>query len=145
MLTRQEMEAIIRKGESVMLHPMHVGGFTDTRVISRVEDLPTEAELAGDDESKRHQARQELLARRSALDAELARLEAPQSPRVTGPRLRAADQGDRPHDAGSRAGAPAAASSGDQPQAGGGRTGDGPKADPPRPPQPPQGGQSKTK
>jgi hypothetical protein len=143
MLTRQEMEAIIRKGESVMLHPMHVGGFTDTRVISRVEDLPTEAELAGDDESKRHQARQELLARRSALDAELARLETPAA-RPTPPRARSGDQSagqaaDRPQGDQARAGSQANAA--DQPPAGG-RADAGPKAGPA---QQPRGDQPKNK
>jgi hypothetical protein len=77
MLTRRQMEDVIRRGGSVMFHGGTVGGVTETRVIDRIEDLPSEADLAGDDEARRQQARAEIVARRQALDAELAKLEAP--------------------------------------------------------------------
>jgi hypothetical protein len=73
---RARMEKAIKDGGGVMFHPTGPGGMTETRVITRVEDLPSEAELAGDDETKRAAARAELVARRQAIEAELAKLEA---------------------------------------------------------------------
>jgi hypothetical protein len=66
-LTRQDMERIIVEERGSVLH----GG----RIISRVEDLPKESDLAGSDPEQRASVRAHLEARRAALDAELTALD----------------------------------------------------------------------
>lgn len=70
-LTRQEMEAVIDNGGSV-LH----GVGTERRIISRKEDLPSEAELASGDREELTKAREALAGRVNKLQAELAAIDA---------------------------------------------------------------------
>lgn len=71
--TRAEMEKHIAAGGGVPWEDAE-GGF---RMITTVADLPDHAAVAGDDEAKRAAARADLVARRQALDAEIAKLEPP--------------------------------------------------------------------
>lgn len=70
-LTRYGMEQVIKDGGSVM-----IGGAS----ISRIENLPTEAQLAGADDFKRAQARANLEARQAQLQREFEQLDAPVDP-----------------------------------------------------------------
>ena len=65
-ISRAQMESAIHAGGSVLL-----GGV----VISRIEDLPSEATLAGDDPAARAAARDSLLAAKAVLDEQLAKLD----------------------------------------------------------------------
>lgn len=67
-LTRAGMEAVLRRGESLLL---------GDRVINRVEDLPDEADLAAGDEARTARAREALLAQKEAVEKQLAKLDAP--------------------------------------------------------------------
>ncbi len=62
-IDRSSAEKIIKRGESVSFNG---------RVISHVDDLPTEAELAAGDEDRERQAEAHLRQRRVAIDAEEA-------------------------------------------------------------------------
>jgi hypothetical protein len=64
-LTREEMEAVIRSGGGVK-----VGG----RVRTRIEDLPTAAELAQGDPAKEAAAAEDLQAQIAALQAQVDQL-----------------------------------------------------------------------
>jgi hypothetical protein len=66
MRTREELEAAINEGGSVL-----VGG----KIITRLEDLPSEADLAKGDEVKEAAARKGLEDQVKALQAELAKLQ----------------------------------------------------------------------
>lgn len=71
--SRQELENIIARGESVLL--------PDGRVVTRKEDLPSAVELAGDDIVKKSHAIGDLEAQRAALDAQIAAAKAaPETP-----------------------------------------------------------------
>jgi hypothetical protein len=65
-LTRDDMQRVIADGGSV-LH-----GRT---VISRIDDLPSETDLARDDPAQLEHVRAALEAQRAALDAQLAHLD----------------------------------------------------------------------
>jgi hypothetical protein len=69
-LTRAGMESVLRRGESVLL---------GDRVITRLEDLPDEADLAAGDEARLASAREALVAQRDALDKQLVKLAATRS------------------------------------------------------------------
>lgn len=69
-MTRDEMIAIINRGESVM-----VGDGMHRRIVSRIEDLPSEVDAAKGDKEKLLAAREGLVARRASLDAEIAAAE----------------------------------------------------------------------
>lgn len=69
-LTLAQMHAIIDSGESVM---------HDGRIISSKAALPSEADMAGDDEHARNLAMANLEARQKAIDAEMALLSRPKS------------------------------------------------------------------
>jgi hypothetical protein len=69
-MTRDEMIAVINRGESVM-----VGDGPYRRIVSRIEDLPSEVDAAKGDKEKLLAARDGLLARRASLDAEIAAAE----------------------------------------------------------------------
>lgn len=62
--SRNELEAIIDRGESVLL--------ADGRVVTNKEELPTAIELAGNDIVKKAHAIGDLIAARAALDAQIA-------------------------------------------------------------------------
>jgi hypothetical protein len=70
-MTRDEMIAIINRGESVM-----VGDGMHRRIVSRIEDLPSEVDAAKGDKEKLLAAREGLVARRASLDAEIAATQA---------------------------------------------------------------------
>jgi hypothetical protein len=77
-LNRKQMEQAIAEGGSVLY---------EGQVITRAEDLPTEAALAKGDPAKEQAAAADLQARISAMEAELATLrkEQPSEPApVTG-------------------------------------------------------------
>ena len=65
-LTRAGMEAAIRDGGSVQM--------SDGSVISKIEDLPTDATLAKGDATEEARVRAELEAQRAVIDAQLASL-----------------------------------------------------------------------
>lgn len=65
-LSRQEMENIIGRGESV---------FYKGRQIVSVDALPSEAELADGDEERENLARENLLNQRRVIDEQLERLD----------------------------------------------------------------------
>lgn len=69
-LTRNEMERVIAHGGSV-LH----GG----RLITRVEDLPTDADLATGDPNRETQIANSLQQQIDRLQAQLERLQAPKN------------------------------------------------------------------
>lgn len=64
-LTRDEMEAVIKGGGSVLWQ-----GHT----LSRIQDLPSAADLAAGDPAKEAQATADLQAQITALQAQLAQL-----------------------------------------------------------------------
>jgi hypothetical protein len=64
-LSREEMLNLIRKRESVLY---------DGRVISSVDELPSEAELAKGDADKEAAAKKSLLAQKAVLETQLAML-----------------------------------------------------------------------
>lgn len=66
-MTRDEMIAVVNRGESVLVNG---------RIISRIEDLPSEVDAAGRDKEKLLAAREGLIARRASLDAEIAAADA---------------------------------------------------------------------
>jgi hypothetical protein len=66
-LSRDDMVKVIERGGTVL----HEG-----RLYSKVEHLPSEAELAGDDPVKKAAARDALLQQQQAIAASLAALEA---------------------------------------------------------------------
>jgi hypothetical protein len=73
--TRSEMEAIIARGESVLLHKANPeGGRAESVFVSRVEDLPSEAELAGADEARLQAEEDRILNEQAQLQAELRRV-----------------------------------------------------------------------
>jgi hypothetical protein len=72
MLSREQMEAVIRSGGSVL----HQG-----RIISRIEALPSAAELAKGDPDKEAQAAQSLQQQIDQLQAQLAELQEPPKPK----------------------------------------------------------------
>lgn len=76
-LSRDEMIAEINAGRSILFNPDDQTGAI--RQAVRVEDLPTEAEMArrSGDPGRVEAARDDLLARRAALEAQLAALEGP--------------------------------------------------------------------
>ncbi len=63
-LSRDELEAIIKRGESVML--------PDGRCVTHIDALPSAVELAGDDVVKKQHAIGDLEAMRAALDKQIA-------------------------------------------------------------------------
>lgn len=69
--TREEMAKIIAQGKSV-LH----GTGTHQRLISRVEDLPSDAELAGDDADRLTTVRAALVSHRDAIEKEIDAVDA---------------------------------------------------------------------
>ena len=71
-LSRQDMERIIVEERGSVL----VGG----RIITKVDELPSEADLAGNDPVRRSSVREALTAQRAALEAQIAALDAPQEP-----------------------------------------------------------------
>lgn len=66
--SRGELEEIIKRGEAVLLH--------DGRVVTKIEDLPSAVELAGDDIVKRQQAVADLEAAVAKAQADLAAAQA---------------------------------------------------------------------
>jgi hypothetical protein len=73
-LTRDEMVAVINRGESIILKDPKTNG---VRIISRVDDLPSEAELArsGKDAGQIRAAQEALAERIRLLQAEHDSLE----------------------------------------------------------------------
>lgn len=69
--TREEMLEIVRRGESV-LHGVGV----HARIISREEDVPSEAELATGDTTKLQAAREGLFHQRESIDGAIAAIDA---------------------------------------------------------------------
>jgi hypothetical protein len=90
-LTRKEMEEIIGRGESVGFHTP-----TGFKAVTRVEDLPSDAELAGDDEEQREHVRAAIRAQHAALAAQLTKLDAPARVAKVGRAEPAAVPADRP-------------------------------------------------
>lgn len=75
MLTRSQMERIIAEGGSVLIQKgekSHRGGIP----ISRLEDMPTEAELAEIDPDARTEGVESLRRKKAELESRLAELEA---------------------------------------------------------------------
>jgi hypothetical protein len=67
--TREEMVHIINSGASVMLN-----NGSEARIVARIQDLPTVADFAkkSGDPVKVQSAREDLLARKKAIEDELA-------------------------------------------------------------------------
>lgn len=72
MLTRQEMETAINSGSGVLYNG---------HVITKVDDLPTEVDLAQGDTAREQAALENLLAQQRAIESQIARL-APSAPPV---------------------------------------------------------------
>jgi hypothetical protein len=84
-ISRAQMERAIREGGSVLY-----GG----RVISRAEQLPSEAELAQGDPDAEAEAQANLQAQMAALQAQMERLQASSTGPVAGSAGKAAKAGD---------------------------------------------------
>lgn len=65
-LTRAQMEAAIRNGGSVM---------AEGKIITKIEELPSEAELAKGDESREQAVIAQLLVQKAGLEQQLAQLQ----------------------------------------------------------------------
>ena len=77
MLTRDEMASVIQNGGSVLFQ---------SRVISRVEDLPTPAEIGVIDPSQATKSLADLESARKAIDDQIAAMKVAEAASKTQPR-----------------------------------------------------------
>jgi hypothetical protein len=85
-LTRRGMEQVIQEGGSVLVREPDpdLAGQTRTRLVLRVEDLPSEAELSVGDTELMTRARETLLEQQREIQRQLATLESAEvQPRET--------------------------------------------------------------
>jgi hypothetical protein len=80
-LSTEQMANVIRAGGSVLHHDRDDQGRPtgDSRLISKVEHLPGAAQLAKGDPEAEKRARADLEAQRAQIDAQLAKLDKPES------------------------------------------------------------------